>query len=88
MESGEVMRKMGRTELEEKIAKYQCELEKCKEEIEYLRRENDNVKSAAEMYRKEVESYQQQCIEINNLNVALDVMTKKYVRLRETAGMD
>lgn len=79
---------MGKVELEGKIRKYQCELEKCNEEITYLRRENENIKSAAEMYRKEAESHQQQCIEINNLNVALDVMTKKYVRLRETVGMD
>lgn len=65
----------------EMIEKYKCEIERLHKEIE-------EIKDMAEHYRKEAEAYQQQCIEINNLNVALDVMTRKYIRLRDTIGMD
>ena len=62
----------------EEFSKLKSELEKTKEENDYLRKEVDNA----------AESYQQQCIEINNLNVALDVMCRKYAKLRKMAGMD
>lgn len=62
----------------EELSKLKSELEKTKEENDYLRKEVDNA----------AESYQQQCIEINNLNVALDVMCRKYAELRKTVGMD
>ena len=64
------------------------ELSRLKCENAYLRKEVDNAKSMAEEYRKQAESYQQQCIEINNLNVALDVMCRKYAKLRKMVGMD
>ena len=86
MESGEMME--DREELEKKMAELYSELAKRNEEIKYLRKENENVKSAAEMYRREAESYQQQCIEINRLNTALDVLVGKYARLMHTAGRD
>ncbi len=62
----------------EELSKLKRELEKTKEENDYLRKEVDNA----------AESYQQQCIEINNLNVALDVMCRKYAKLRKMVGMD
>ena len=62
----------------EELSKLKSELEKTKEENDYMRKEVDNA----------AESYQQQCIEINNLNVALDVMCRKYAKLRKMAGMD
>lgn len=62
----------------EELSKLKSELEKTKEENDYLRKEVDNA----------AESYQQQCIEINNLNVALDVMCRKYAKLRKRVGMD
>lgn len=62
----------------EELSKLKSELEKTKEENDYLRKEVDNA----------AESYQQQCIEINNLNVALDVMCRKYAKLRKMVGMD
>ena len=62
----------------EEFSKLKSELEKTKEENDYLRKEVDNA----------AESYQQQCIEINNLNVALDVTCRKYAKLRKMVGMD
>ena len=64
--------------MREELSKLKRELEKTKEENDYLRKEVDNA----------AESYQQQCIEINNLNVALDVMCRKYAKLRKMVGMD
>ena len=62
----------------EELSKLKSELEKTKKENDYLRKEVDNA----------AESYQQQCIVINNLSVALDVVCQKYAKLRKTVGMD
>ena len=72
----------------EELSELKSEIDKTKKENNYLRKEVDNAKSIAEEYRKQAESYQKQCIEINNLNVALDIMCRKYTNLRKTVGMD
>ena len=55
----------------------------CENVIELVN-ERDTLR---ERIRELENRYQADCITINQLNVALDVMTEKYIRLRDIKGL-
>lgn len=61
------------------------------EELQAVKAENSeyhgNAFGAAERLEELEDRHQSDCIEINRLNVALEVITEKYMKLREVHGL-
>lgn len=99
----EDIKKLSRKQLELSLVKWMMECSKLrteksanKEEIRSLKSQIENLMNVCYGNKDEMtkailkfeDQHQQDCIKINQLNVAIDTLVDKYSMLRKTVGMD